>query len=96
MSLAFLFASLAACLYAPWLVLLAVACGILLLSLSLLCQGGMWLLEQGAKALPSCWLFDGPIQASEGCKAKPPLLSTVADIDWDYRNDHTDYPPGRH
>ena len=51
---------LVCCFYAPWLALCTVAIGILFLSISLLCHGGMWLLEQGAKALPSCWLFDGP------------------------------------
>ena len=60
------------------LVFLAIAAVILVpLGLFFLYAAGMHLLEKGAKAMPDCWLFDGPLP-----QAEPPdvLIPEVMDL----------------
>lgn len=79
----------------PWLIgLLLLGIGYAVLSEG--CVWGLHLLTRAAKALPACWLFDGPAQTSDVCQAQPLQPSTLPDMEWDYRHDNTDYPSGRH
>jgi hypothetical protein len=78
----------------PWLIGL-VLLGIGSAVLSEGCVWGLHLLTRAATALPNCWLCDGPARTSDVCQVTPPRPAKVAALDWDYRNDTTDYPSGR-
>jgi hypothetical protein len=81
----------------PWLIGLLV----LFIVYAVLSESCVWiehLLTRAAKALPACWLFDG----SPG-PPTPPILDPKASAlprepvgGWNWRNDDTDYPSGRH
>ena len=53
------------------------------------------LLTCAAKALPACWLFDGPTQPPV-LDTKPPVPPREPAGGWNWRYDDTDYPSGRH
>ena len=79
----------------PWVIGLM----LLFIGYALLSEGCLWiehLLTRAAKALPACWLFDGPSQSSKAVETQPVVPFTANDVDWDWRHDDTDYPSGRH
>ena len=79
----------------PWAIGLSALC-LVGIAIQALFVGGEYLLTRAAKALPACWLFDGPAQPVKAVPPKPVVLCTAKDVDWDWRYDDTDYPSGRH